>query len=132
MVMKTSFPILLLIAGCIVGSYGSTVDSPISVVRVQRAESNAPIKTHDAVRLRKLFDDDYHGIQGASGALDSGGEATARSYADDEFKDPTFVTYRRKPTSIVTASSGKRVAEAAPGAGAPLLECPDQLAVCLS
>jgi hypothetical protein len=32
---------------------------------MQRAESNAAIKAHDAVRLRKLFDDDYHGIQGA-------------------------------------------------------------------
>ena len=44
--------------------------------------------------------------------LGSGGEATSRSYADEEFKDPTFVTYRRTPTSIVNARSGKRVAEA--------------------
>jgi hypothetical protein len=28
-----------------------------------------------------------------------------------EFKDPTFVRYRRTPTSIVSAKSGKRVAE---------------------
>jgi len=109
--MKIGFPILLLIAACMGGSYASTVDGPTSVVRVQRAESNAAIKAHDAVRLRKLFDDDYHGIQGTSGALDSGGDTTARSYADEEFKDPTFVTYRRTPTSIVTARSRKRVAE---------------------
>ena len=94
------------------GSYASTVDSPTSVVRVQRAESNGAIEAHDAVRLRKLFDDDYHGINGTSGDLDSGGEATSRSYADEEFKDPTFVTYRRTSTSIVNAQSGKRVAEA--------------------
>jgi hypothetical protein len=110
--MKMGFPIFLTIVGCISGSYASTVDSPTSVVKVQRAESNAAIKAHDAVRLRKLFDDDYHGIQGTSGDLDSGGDATARSYADEEFKDPTFVTYRRTPTSIVNALSGKRVAEA--------------------
>jgi hypothetical protein len=61
--------------------------------------------------LRQLFDVDYHGIQGTSGALDSGGEATARSYAEEEFKDPTFVTYRRTPMSIVNATSGKRIAE---------------------
>jgi hypothetical protein len=75
--MKISFPMFLLIIGCIGGSHASTVDSPTSVVRVQRAESNAAIKAHDAVRLRKLFDDDYHGIQGTSGDLDSGGVVTA-------------------------------------------------------
>jgi Domain of unknown function (DUF4440) len=110
--MKISFLFFLLIVDCMGGSYASIVDSPTSVVRVQRAESNAAIKDHDAVRLRKLFDDDYHGVQGTSGDLDSGGDATARSYADEEFKDPTFVTYRRTPTSIVNAQSGKRVAEA--------------------
>ena len=109
--MKMRFPIRLLIMGCISASYASTPDSPASVVRAQRAESNAAIKAHDAIRLRKLFDDDYHGISGTFGALDSGGDATARSYADEEFKDPTFVTYRRTPVSVVIASSGKRVAE---------------------
>jgi hypothetical protein len=112
MAMKKSLPIFLLIVGCVGGSYALTANSPALTVRVQRAESNAAIKAHDAIRLRKLFDDDYHGIQGTSGDLDSGGEATARSYADEEFKDPTFVTYRRTPTSIVNAQSGKRVAEA--------------------
>ena len=61
--MKMSFPIFLLIVGCVGASYASTVDGPTSAVRVQRAESNAAIEAHDAVRLRKLFDDDYHGIQ---------------------------------------------------------------------
>jgi Domain of unknown function (DUF4440) len=103
--------VLVLLLGCAVGSYASTPDSPTSVVRAQRAESNAAIKARDPARLRKLFDDDYHGISGTSGALDSGGDATARSYADEEFKDPSFVTYRRTPTSVLVASSGKRVAE---------------------
>jgi hypothetical protein len=110
--MKITFPIIVLTVGCIAGSYASAADSPVSIVRAQRAESNAAVKAHDANCLRKLFDDDYHSIQGTSGALDSGGEATARSYADEEFKDPTFVTYRRTPTSVVIASSGKRIAEA--------------------
>jgi len=109
--MKMSLPIVLAI-GCIGGSNASTVGSPVSAVRMQRAESNAAIEAHDAVRLRKVFDDGYHGIQGTSGDLDSGGEATARSYAVEEFKDSTFVRYRRTPTSIVSAQSGKRVAEA--------------------
>ena len=46
-----------------------------------------------------------------SGALDSGGDATAQSYADVEFKDPTFVRYRRDPSSVQRAKSGKRIAE---------------------
>lgn len=92
-------------------SDASIVENPVSVVRAQRAESNAAIKAHDATRLRNLFADDYHGIQGTSGDLDSGGEATARSYGGEEFKDPTFVSYERTPTSIVAAQSGKRVAE---------------------
>ena len=112
MAVKTRLPIFLLIVGATGASFANPVDSPVLAVRAQRAESNAAIKAHDAVRLRKLFDDDYHGIEGTSGDLDSGGEATSRSYANEEFKDPTFVTYRRTPTSIVNAQSGKRVAEA--------------------
>jgi uncharacterized protein (DUF1330 family) len=98
---KFGFPLLLLMVGCIGGSYATAADSPTSVVRMQRAESNAAIKAHDAHRLRKLFEDDYHGIAGTSGALDSGGDAAARSYADEEFKDPTFVTIdaHRRPSS---------------------------------
>ena len=70
------------------------------MVRALRAESNAAIAAHDAVRLRPLLDDAYHGMQGTSGALDSGGEATAQSYANEEFKDSTFVTYRRSPETV--------------------------------
>jgi hypothetical protein len=44
MAMKMSFPILLLIVGSMSGSHASTVDSPSTAVRVQRAESNAAIE----------------------------------------------------------------------------------------
>ena len=109
--MRTCFGIFLLIVGCLRESHASTADTPTSMVRAQRAESNAAIAAHDAVRLRKLFDDDYHAILGWTGNIDSGGDAATRGYADEEFKDPTFVTYRRTPTSIVIAASGKRIAE---------------------
>jgi hypothetical protein len=109
--MSVRFSIFPLIAGYLGGSSALSADTPTSVVSARRAESNAAVAAHDAVRLRQLLDADYHGIQGTSGALDSGGEATARSYAEEEFKDPTFVTYRRTPTSIVSATSGKRIAE---------------------
>ena len=46
-----------------------------------------------------------------TGALDSGGQATPQSYGDIEFKDPTFVHYRRDPILIQSANSGKRIAE---------------------
>ncbi len=109
--MRTHLGLFLLIVGCICESQASTTDTPVSLVRAQRAESNAAIAAHDAVRLRKLFDDDYHAILGSTGDLDSGADAATRGYADEEFKDPTFVTYRRTPTSIVIAASGKRIAE---------------------
>jgi len=105
--------------GCLVavcGVFGQTVsatpvDSAVMAVRAGRADSNAAIANHDPVRLRVIFADDYLGIQGTSGALDSGGTATAESYGAHEFKDSTFVTYRRTPIKIQAAQSGKRVAE---------------------
>ncbi len=109
--MKSRSLIFLAIAGITCASRVSFAQTPTSAVRALRAESNAAIAAHDVNRLRRVLDDDYHGIQGTTGALDSGGAATARSYGDEEFKDPTFITYRRTPESIVEAQSGKRIAE---------------------
>jgi len=109
--MNVRFSTLLLIAGCIGTCYAETPGTPTSIVRAQRAEYNAAIAAHDAAHLRTFLVDDYHLISGSSGNVDSGGDAATRGYADEEFKDPTFVTYRRTPTSIVAAASGKRIAE---------------------
>jgi len=109
--MRTSFAIFLLIVGCMAESDASSMDTPTSVVRARRAEYNAAIAAHDAVRLRTFLVDDYHLILGSSGDVDSSGDAATRGYADEEFKDPTFVTYRRTPTSIAIAASGRRIAE---------------------
>ncbi len=109
--MNTRIVAFLLAVGCIGACLAAPADPLVALVSAQRTESNAAIAAHDAVRLRKLFADDYHGISGTSGALDSGGDATARSYAAEEFQDPAFVTDRRTPTSIVAAASAKRVAE---------------------
>ncbi len=89
----------------------SPATDAIASVRAQRAESNAAIAAHDATRLRGLLDAHYHAILGSTGSVDSGVDAAVRGYADEEFKDPTFVTYRRIPISIQVASSGRRVAE---------------------
>lgn len=109
--MKCSFVVFVVLFTLITGSGAFATDDPISIVRALRAESNAAIAAHDAVRLRKVFDDDYYGIEGTSAALDSGGQATAQSYGDIEFKDRTFVHYRRDPRVIQAAKSGKRIAE---------------------
>lgn len=109
--MNARFTASLLIIGCVGASYASTAATSTSVVRAQRAEYNAAIAAHDPVRLRTFLVDDYHLISGSSGNVDNGGNAAARGYADEEFKDPTFVTYRRTPTTVVNAVSGKRVAE---------------------
>lgn len=112
MPIRTCFTIFVLTVGCIGISNGSTAEtSPTSIVRAQRAEYNAAIAAHDAVRLRTFFVDDYYLILGSSGDLDSGADTVTRGYVDEEFKDPTFVTYRRTPSSIVNAESGKRIAE---------------------
>ena len=109
--MKIVLPNVLLIFGLLGASHASTGTTPTSIVRAQRAEYNAAIAARDAVRLRTFFVDDYHLILGSSGDIDSGADAATRGYADEEFKDPTFVTYRRTPTTIVIAASGKRIAE---------------------
>jgi hypothetical protein len=109
--MKPNGLVFLAIMGATCVSTISYAEEPTNVVRALRAESNAAIAAHDVARLRSVLDDDYHGIQGTSGELDSGGEATARSYGEEEFKDSTFVTYRRTPGSVVIAQSGKRIAE---------------------
>ena len=109
--MNVRFSALLLMVGGIGTCLASTPRTPRSIVGAQRAEYNAAITAHDAVRLRTFLVDDYHLILGSSGNVDSGADAATRGYADEEFKDPTFVTYRRTPISIVTAASGKRIAE---------------------
>lgn len=109
--MNVRFSALLMFVGCIGTCPASTPKAPMEIVGAQRAEYNAAIAAHDAIRLRTFLVDDYHLISGSSGSVDSGADAAARDYADDEFKDPTFVTYRRTPTSIVMAASGKRIAE---------------------
>ena len=109
--MNARFNALLAIVGCIGASYASTAATPTSIVRAQRAEYNAAIAAHDPVRLRTFLVDDYHLISGSSGNVDSSGDSATHGYADGEFKDPTFVTYRRTPTTVVSAVSGKRVAE---------------------
>jgi ketosteroid isomerase-like protein len=86
-------------------------DDAVAIVRSLRAQSNAAIAAHDAKRLRPLLADDYRGIQGTSGALDAGGAATARSYANEEFRDPAFVSYERIPDKVTLAGSGRRVGE---------------------
>ena len=109
--MNARFNALLVIVGCIGTSYASTAATLTSLVRAQRAEYNAAIAAHDPVRLRTFLVDDYHLISGSSGNVDSSGDAASQGYADEEFRDPTFVTYRRTPTTVVNAVSGKRVAE---------------------
>lgn len=109
--MHARFTAPLLMVGCIGTSYSSMAASPTSIVRAQRAEYNAAIAAHDPVRLRTFLVDDYHLILGSSGNVDSGANVATRGYADEDFKDPTFVTYRRTPTTVVTAVSGRRIAE---------------------
>jgi hypothetical protein len=96
--MRTYFGIVLLIVGCMCAQ-ASAADTPESVVRAQRAESNAAIAAHDAVRLRILFDDNYHAILGSTGNLDSGADAATRGYAALAARDNRVLS-TLTPTSI--------------------------------
>jgi hypothetical protein len=89
----------------------TALEDPVAIVRAMRAESNAAIAAHDAARLRATLRDDFHETYGPSGAIDRGGDETARSFRDEEFKDPTFVSYVRIAESMTVAESGARVAE---------------------
>lgn len=109
--MKARFAALALVLWCAGTGFASDVRTPVSIVRAQREQYNAAIEAHDSARLRTFLVDDYHLISGSTGAVDDGADAAARGYAEEEFKDPTFVTYRRTPHSIVMAVSGKRIAE---------------------
>jgi ketosteroid isomerase-like protein len=93
------------------GVAAQAAEDPVAIVRGLRAESNAAIAAHDAKRLRPLLADDYRGIQGTSGGLDTGGAATARTYENEEFRDPTFVTYERIADKVTIAGSGRRIGE---------------------
>jgi ketosteroid isomerase-like protein len=89
----------------------SAPDDPVAIVQALRAESNAAIAAHDATRLRATLHDDFYEFHGPSGTLDSGGDETAQSFRDEEFKDPTFVSYVRTTDSMTAAESGDQVAE---------------------
>jgi hypothetical protein len=102
------FLVLAAISGCVAVH---AAEDPVAIVRGLRAESNAAIAAHDAKRLRSLLADDYRGIQGTSGGLDTGGAATARSYENEEFRDATFVAYERIPDKVTIAGSGRRIGE---------------------
>lgn len=92
-------------------TFAALADDPITSVRAARAESNAAMAAHDAARLRQSMQDDYSMIRGNSGNLWGGADTATRGFAEDAFKDPKFVTYKRSPDRITLAGSGKRVAE---------------------
>jgi hypothetical protein len=90
---------------------GAFAQEPTEQVRAARAESNAAIAAHDPIRLRKIFQDDFHLIKGSSGKVYDSADAMIREFTDAVFSDPTFITYVRTPDAIQVSSSGKRIAE---------------------
>jgi hypothetical protein len=61
--VNVRFSALLMIVGCIGTCPASTPKAPTEIVRAQRAEYNAAIAAHDAVRLRTFLAREIRGIR---------------------------------------------------------------------
>jgi hypothetical protein len=86
------------------GSDGDTI-------RALRAANNHAIATRNTAALTAVWSPNIS-LSGGDGTLYTGGaKALAKSYATDEFVDPTFVSYARKPARIEISTDGKRAAE---------------------
>ena len=108
--MRTHLGLFLLIVGCMCESQASTTDTPVSLVRAQRAESNAAIAAHDAVRLRKLFDDDYHAIRArpATSTAARTQPLAAMPMRNSRTRPSSLIGARRHPLSSLRPGSGLR------------------------
>jgi hypothetical protein len=80
-------------------------------IRALRSENNAAMLARDQARLSRAYAPGYAFIRGFSGAIGQGPDASARSLAVTDWRDPAFVTYSRTPSRIALASDGKRAAE---------------------
>ena len=80
-----------------------------AAIRAQRRRTNKLIADHEAERLRPFFDAEIKLIAG-DGTLIQAADAVIAAF-DEQFGDPTFVTYLRTTESVTVDKDGKRAAE---------------------
>lgn len=83
----------------------ATPSSDVSTIRSLRLENNRAIADHDAARMREVWANDIQ-LTCCGNATYSGASALAASYAQFEFKDPSFVEYVRIPQRIEVNGDG--------------------------
>lgn len=102
--MKAALAFLLIVAT-------PALADDAALIRAARDRYNAAVASHDTAGLRAALTDDYKILSGTSGEFLAGGDAVAKSYADEEFRDPSFLSYVRIPDEIVISDNGKRAME---------------------
>ena len=85
------------------------MSSPDGAIRAKRKLTNRLIATHDASRLRPHLTEDAVLIVG-DGAVIQGREAIVAAF-DNQFSDPSFVSYVRTTEAVEVASDNRRAAE---------------------
>ncbi len=88
----------------------SATSSDVGVIRALRLENNRAIAHHDAALMQSAWSPNIRLIS-SDGSLYTGAEQLAKSYAQNEFKDPRFIAYVRIPNSIEISSDGREAAE---------------------
>ncbi len=79
-------------------------------IRALRLQYNHAIESRDPGAFAKFLSPTFVELT-SSGEVTRGAKAVADSYADTEFKDPTFIAYDRRPDTIDVARSGRFAVE---------------------
>lgn len=82
----------------------------VAKIRSLRLENNRAIAAHDVALMHRSWAPNIRLIV-SDGTVYSGAAALGRSYMQEEFKDPRFVAYVRRPLNITIDADGVRAAE---------------------
>ncbi len=106
--MRGMFALSLLSIALAAPAAATSLD--VAAIRAMRLANNAAIASHDVAAMRKAWAPNIRLIA-SDGTLFSGSAVLARSYASEEFKDPRFVAYVRRPSKIVVSANGAHASE---------------------
>jgi hypothetical protein len=84
--------------------------SDVATIRTLRLENNRAIVSRNVTLMRAVWMPNIQLIV-SDGTVYSGSACLAQSYANTEFKDPRFIAYVRRPSSITISADGVHAAE---------------------
>jgi virginiamycin B lyase len=88
----------------------SAAPSDVATIRALRLENNRAIASRNVALMRAAYTPNIR-LMDSDGTLYLGANAVTKTYADNEFKDPHFVTYVRRPSNITISADGSHAAE---------------------